>query len=565
MGADVMAKKKGRPRKYPEKYIESDRQKRLLKAEAKAELAWRAAKRDCSHFIAEHVHIEDRDSPGLAIPFQLWPKQQEALEAILGNRLTIILKARQLGLTWLALSYAVWKLIFNPGYAVVALSKREDDAKELVRRVSFILRYLPRWMVRHQKDGANFAGPVWDATTLTITITHPEGEPSTFTSMSSGPDSGRSFTASLVVLDEWAFQQWAREIWTAAYPTVNRPTGGQVIGLSTAKRGTLFEEIWDGAVSGDNTFKPIFLPWNSDPRRTLEWYEQTQKDLGDDYHAEYPETAEEAFMYSGDSIFPIPTVMERIKQVKAIPWKRGYIRYETDRSGDPIPGSEWFQQDEAGNLIIYEEPKPGYPYVIGGDTAEGGKDYCVGQVIDNTTGKQVAKLRCRTDTDLFAKKMFALGYYYNTALISIEINFDLHPIKELERLHYPRLYYREVIDDSTRRKERKHGWRTTTATRPPLIARLVSIVRDAPELITDLDTLNEMLTFIRDDSGKPQAVSGKHDDCILALAIAYAARDQQSYSAEPSNAIYAGGIAPRHFEDDDLDEEELWEIPGFFG
>ena len=203
--------------------------------------------------------------------------------------MNIILKSRQLGITWLALSYASGEIIFKDGYSVVAMSKKEDDAKELIRRMEFMLRHLPSWMIREKKKvlkNHNFSGPVWESTTLSITIYHKSKEPSVFTAMNASADSGRSFTANLVILDEWAFQMFARTIWSAAYPTINRPTGGKLIGLSTAKKGTLFEEIWDKAYSGENTFNPIFLPWDTDPRRTQEWYEQTKKDLPSSYMAE---------------------------------------------------------------------------------------------------------------------------------------------------------------------------------------------------------------------------------------------------------------------------------------
>ena len=68
-------------------------------------------------------------------------------------------------------------------------------------------------------------------------------------------------------------------------PDINRPTGGKVIGISTGRRGTLFEQIWNDAHweyggekgAGRNMFKGIFLPWHVDPRRTREWYEQTKE------------------------------------------------------------------------------------------------------------------------------------------------------------------------------------------------------------------------------------------------------------------------------------------------
>jgi hypothetical protein len=245
-------------------------------------------KRDIFYFVDEYVKIEDRDKPdSIAIKFELWPRQKTVLSDFLAHRLLQILKARQLGLTWLALAYAVWCMIFKAGFSVIALSKTDDDAKELVRRAEFILNNLPKWIA-----------PKWIATKETLTIYHKD--PSVLQSFPASQNAGRSFTANLVILDEWAFQQWAREIWKAAYPSINRPTGGQVIGLSTIKRGTLFEEKW---LDKDSNFHKIFLPGDSDPRRDSVWYENTKLELKDDMLSEYPATVEEALSIPGGAFF----------------------------------------------------------------------------------------------------------------------------------------------------------------------------------------------------------------------------------------------------------------------
>ena len=48
----------------------------------------------------------------------------------------------------------------------------------------------------------------------------------------------------------------------------------------------------------------------------------------------------------------------------------------------------------------------------------------------------------------------------------------------------------------------------------------------------DEETLNEMLTFARNSKGRPEAIEGAHDDCVMALAIAYYIRDQQKTTVE---------------------------------
>jgi len=185
-------------------------------------------------------------------------------------------------------------------------------------------------------------------------------------------------------------------------------------------------------------------------------------------------------------------------------------------------------------------PEKNIPYVIGGDIAEGGHDWCVGQVINNITGEQVATFRKQLDTDLYAKQMYCLGKFYNYALIAIESNFDLHPIKELQRLGYKKQYQRESTDKISRKIFQKFGFQTNRVTRPVIIDNLKQIVRESCYLLYDLETLNEMLTFVVNESGKPEAMDGKHDDCIMALAIAYKARDQQSMKPVEEKSLLSG-------------------------
>lgn len=247
---------------------------------------------DVVYFANHYCVIEDKDSPEIVVPFRGWPAQNETLRAFHENRLNLILKARQMGITWISLYYCAHDLIFNLGHTVVALSKTEEDAKELVRRMSVILSNMPALL----KGG----GIEWTLTATSIRISGRDGRVvSTFKAFPASPSAGRSFTGNILLIDEWAFQEFAEEIWTSAYPTINRPTGGKVIGLSTIKKGTLFERLW----CENNAFHKIFLSVFSDPRRTKEWYDRTAQDLGIKVKQEYPRTAEEALSNLGGSFF----------------------------------------------------------------------------------------------------------------------------------------------------------------------------------------------------------------------------------------------------------------------
>lgn len=231
---------------------------------------------------------------------------------------------------------------------------------------------------------------------------------------------------------------------------------------------------------------------------------------------------------TGKTVFDAKAISQRLAlQIK--PETVGYFDYKDD--GLQLSQIKWVD-DPSGFIKIYHRPELGKPYVIGGDTAGDGSDSFVGQVLDNTTGEQVATLRHQSDEDLFAKQMYCLGTYYNTALIGIETNWSTYPVMELERLHYPKQYVRESVDDYTHKARHSFGFWTSSKTRPIILSELIKAVREDVSILNDETTMGEMLTFVRDEHYKPTAEDGAHDDCVMSLAIAHHIRPQQSYLVE---------------------------------
>src|SRR5690606_38447265 len=112
--------------------------------------------------------------------------------------------ARQLGITWLALSYATWRMLFHPGYTVVAVSVTESEAIELVdfRLKVFIFANLPPWLIQEKKKAPpGWDGLTWESNKHELTVHHPNGMISRFLAMSASPNAGRSLTANLLLLD----------------------------------------------------------------------------------------------------------------------------------------------------------------------------------------------------------------------------------------------------------------------------------------------------------------------------------------------------------------------------
>jgi phage terminase large subunit len=128
--------------------------------------------------------------------------------------------------------------------------------------------------------------------------------------------------------------------------------------------------------------------------------------------------------------------------------------------------------------------------------------------------------------------MYCLGKYYRDALIGIEANFDSYPIMELQRLGYIKQYAREAPDTYTGKTEKRFGFKTTSLTRPTIISRLIEIVREHCDTINDKDTLEELLTIVRNEKGRIEAPEGGHDDMMMGLAIAHQIREQVVFPAE---------------------------------
>lgn len=230
----------------------------------------------------------------------------------------------------------------------------------------------------------------------------------------------------------------------------------------------------------------------------------------------------------GKTYFNAEKISKRLAEIVK-PIKKGYFVYEYD--GDKPKGIK-FREDPDGFVEIYELPKKDVPYVLAGDTAGDGSDYFTAHVIDNITSKQVAKVKKQFDADEYTRQIYCLARYYNNALVGLETNFDTFPIKELLRFGYDKQYVREREDTYTNNIVKSFGFQTNKKTRPLILSILQQIINENIEWISDKDTLEEMLTFVRNEKGRPEAQEGAHDDLIMALAIVYYIRDQQKNTIE---------------------------------
>jgi len=216
---------------------------------------------------------------------------------------------------------------------------------------------------------------------------------------------------------------------------------------------------------------------------------------------------------SGQSIFGSRIINSRLENIPPA--------VKTGEFGD----DGVFVENDFGCVKIYEEYTHGEEYIVGADTAGEGEDYFASQVISVSSGKQVAVIRRKYDEDYFTHQCVHICRYYGGALLAFECNYSSYPVREALRMGYTNQYLRRNEDNIARSVISSYGFRTTSLTRPLILSNLTRIVKEDITKINDRDTLSEMLSFIRTDTGRIEADRGCHDDMVMALAIAYFVRE----------------------------------------
>lgn len=451
-------------------------------------------------------------------PFKPWVWQTALLLLWMLERLVVTLKARQLGVSWLAAIFALWTAMFRPGQSVLLLSRNQADADKLLDKVAFVFERLPDWLKP-------------EAIVLERSIRFPVLG-SEIESMPASKGVGRSRTASLVILDEWAFQPWARTIFLALKAVVDK---GRLLGISTANgQGALHTAIFQAArdgqalasvtlpdgtatelqttpATGRNGFRPVFIPSRARPdRQALGWREQARAELEQlsdaEFDQEYPDDASAAFISTGRPAFD----HKALANPELHPIEAG----RTDKPG----------------IVIYREPEPDKVYILGADCAEGlaTSDWSTASMLDRDSGEQVAQIRGRWTPDVYAERLDYLARHFarnakpgsRSVILAVERNNHGHAVL----LRLAQLIGATPVYTLYRAKDKRLGWITSSATRPVLVDELEAAIRLGHVRIHDAATVDQCLAFAYNDDGKAEAPEGYHDDDVISIGIAWQVR-----------------------------------------
>jgi hypothetical protein len=363
-----------------------------------------ACAKDTGYFLDHYVQIYDAGAKRW-VPFRLWDAQLTTLDTVQTARLLVILKARQLGLTWLILGYFLWLMLFRPEQSILLFSRRQEEAWHLLERLKGMHDHLPPWLQARQVVISNSS--VWQLGNGSVARAFPT-------------TAGDSYTATAVLADEFDLVEDQEHLLTAVEPTIN--DGGQLILLSRSDKSrpqTPFKKTYRAAQEGDPEWTPIFLPWSARPGRTRTWYQaQVQRSLTrtgglDVVWEQYPETWHQA-------LAP-PQLNKRIPAA----WLEGCYGEQPGLALATLPAAP-----NIPGLVLYSVPAFGHEYVGGLDPAEGKatSDDSALTFLDRLTGEEVASLSGKFEPAVFASYAAQLARYFNGAALLVERNNHGHAV-----------------------------------------------------------------------------------------------------------------------------------------
>jgi len=356
-----------------------------------------------------------------------------------------------------------------------------------------------------------------------------------------------------------------------------------IVEESTAKGvGTYFHDEWLAAENGETGYRAVFVPfhkidmyqkpiadkakfikemkaedwitWNlGGTLEAVNWYnyfQRTERYELVQMQEEFPRTPEEAFISTGQRIFPHTYISNARINVKK-PAKIGDM-YPSIVGKAALKDIE-FKESNTGNLKIWKMPVKFVTRDLEGNIGEfavkrryvafadlGGTnpkaDYSIIKIIDRYwmlfggSPETVAVWHGHLDHDLFAWKCVQICTLYGKALLAIEANSlkkekkdGDHFVTVLDNIaeHYDNLFIRNNHENINRDFLPKYGFHTTQGNKDMIINSLLGAYRDDNFREREKEALDECDVFERKADGSMGAVSGKKDDRVITTAGAF--------------------------------------------
>ncbi|MFL6299943.1 MAG: terminase [Terriglobales bacterium] len=465
--------------------------------------------------ISALLKVRARD--GRLLPLRL-NRAQKAFSSAPRSGRHIILKARQLGFTTYVAARFLIATITRPGTLSVLVAHDLDSAQAIFEIVRRFADNLPE----HLREGC-----LRTSRANVRQLVFPELDSQFRVESAADENCGRGLTIQNLHCSE--VSRWPGDAAAtlaslrASFPQTMR--GAFVLESTPNGAAGCFYGEWQRA--GEKGVQKHFFPWwwepsyrRDHPRVTkfteeeaalrnlhelspnqIAFRREMQANLQNLAPQEFAEDASSCFLASGDCVFDLEMIQRRLALV-------------TDAS----------TLRDNGRLQIWFPPQRGREYIIGCDPAGGGAsgDYACAEVIDRKSGMQCAELRGHWPPREFAARIAELATEYNRALLGVERNNHGHAV--LAYLTSTRKYENLYCGND------QPGWLTTNASRPRMLESFASALSEESSGIYSRALLDECKTFVRRENGTAGAAGGAHDDCIIAMAVALAVREEVATS-----------------------------------
>lgn len=271
---------------------------------------------------------------------------------------------------------------------------------------------------------------------------------------------------------------------------------------------------------------------------------------------EYPTDPETCFKASGRARF-------NTEGLTAIEMCARANRYEAGLLVDQR-GAVAFQKtgENEGWMRVWEPPRYGCRYLISVDTMRGESETARSQDSDchsilvwrdayrDNEGtffppKLAARISppCRWDNRPTAANIDLLSKWYGRCIVAVEINCGIGLLKELRDLGVP-LTRMSTWDKVKQVSVSQLGWETNQDTRTMIIDALAHRIREQSIEIMCVQVSQQLQKFIVNKDGRPEAMSGHHDDDVLSAAIGV-------FNLESATEYVEGVVEPQLPEDFD--------------
>jgi hypothetical protein len=493
----------------------------------------------------------------------------------------IVLKGRQVGISTITEGLLfTWCFMF-PGSNSLVISKDREQSESLFEMTKLMWDMCP-WKCLFTTTRSSTRRLSWAETLSNFRVESAKSR-----------EVGRGSTTQAVHASEVAFWPDPEGLLAPLINGIPNRHGTIIVLESTANGvGGYFYDEWMKAVRGESEYTALFFPWFRHFEYTIRNTTLTQAQLsskerdlqerfglslgqlawrrrqirlmnGDEdlFTQEYPCTWMEAFLSTGDNVFPLEALSDC------------YLPPGTEHAGQKVGMTRGYlvnnngrlelQRDYTGNLKVFKMPDPQkrMRYVVAADpsrTTTG--DPCCIQVLNRTTLEQVAVWHGHLTTDDLAEQIANLGYWYNNATVNVEINGGgAGVIAVLIHMRYPWLWKWRRPDRPLNRLGNVYGWSTNVMTKPWGIGQLQHYLQKRALVIHDDRTFNEMMEYTLLDGVEmgPASASGT-DDTVMALMIALMTNVTEE--APNLGEIYGFDESPHRPIRGEYDEDEYREL-----